>query len=118
MSDYRNLVVWKDSVDLAVDVFRLVDRLSHDLRITVGDQIRRSALSIPSNLAEGTGRSSRREMIRFARYSIGSLYELETQLVILGRLDRASPGAIELLERADTLAKQLSALVRTLTSRS
>jgi four helix bundle protein len=82
---YRNLFVWQASVDVAVRMIELADRLIARKRFALADQLVRAACSVPNNIAEGQGRSSTRDRRHFLVQARGSLYELETQLEILER---------------------------------
>jgi four helix bundle protein len=73
-------------MDLAEDVYRATKIFPKDELYTLTSQLRRAAISIPSNIAEGKGRSSERELVQFLHYSKGSLFEIETQLAIARRL--------------------------------
>jgi four helix bundle protein len=84
--DLKNLVAWQVAMDLAEGVYRATRRFPQDERFGLRMQIRRSAVSVASNIAEGHGRSSRREYARFVLIARGSLKELETQLMIGRRL--------------------------------
>ena len=84
--NFKDLKVWNDAVDLAVDVYRLTAQLPADERFGLTAQIKSAAVSVPSNIAEGEGRWTRRDHLRFLGQARGSLYELETQLVICSRL--------------------------------
>ena len=77
--------MWEASVDLAVRVIVLSDRLMARKRFAIADQLVRAAISVPSNIAEGQGRSSTRDRRHYLVQARGSLYELETQLEILAR---------------------------------
>lgn len=83
---YEDLIVWQKAVDLCKQVYEFSASFPPDERFGLISQIRRSAVSIPSNIAEGYGRGTPSEYMRFLRVARGSLYELETQLVIAARL--------------------------------
>ena len=95
---FKDLKVWQKSVDLAVMVHRAVKLLPREEQYSLSDQMRRAAISIPSNIAEGQGRNSDKEYINFLSIARGSLWELETQLEICVRL-----GYVEQSIIADTL---------------
>jgi four helix bundle protein len=82
---FRRLFVWEASIDLAVRIIALADKLIAKRRFAIADQIVRSAFSVPSNIAEGQGRSTTRDRRHFFVQARGSLYELETQLEIVTR---------------------------------
>ena len=82
---YRDLFVWQASVDVAVKMIALGDRLIARKRFALADQLVRASCSVPNNIAEGQGRASTRDRRHFLVQARGSLYELETQLEILSR---------------------------------
>ena len=82
MTGYENLKVWQLSIDLVTDVYVLVKQLPREETYALSDQIRRSAVSVPSNIAEGSSRNSKKEYIQYLYIALGSICELETQLLI------------------------------------
>jgi four helix bundle protein len=84
-NSFRTLYVWEASVDLAQRMITLGDRLIAKRRFALADQLVRAAISIPSNIAEGQGRTTTRDRRHYLVQARGSLYELETQLEILTR---------------------------------
>ena len=84
-NSFRKLYVWETSVDLAVRIIELSDRLVARRRFAIADQLVRAAISVPSNIAEGQGRSTTRDRRHYLVQARGSLYELETQLEIVTR---------------------------------
>lgn len=97
-SNYKELRVWQKSMDLTTKIYNLVKLLPKEETYALSDQMRRAAISIPSNIAEGQGRNSDKEYINFLSIARGSLWELETQLEICVRL-----GYVEQSIIADTL---------------
>jgi len=81
--DYRDLHIWREACELVVEIY---DQFKYCRDFGLKNQIQRSAVSVPSNLAEGSERRSKSDFTRFIRYSLGSLAELETQLYIATRL--------------------------------
>ncbi len=79
-NSYRDLIVWQKSMILAKEVYLLTQCFPKEEIYGLTSQIRRCSVSIPSNIAEGKGRGSNKEFVRFLQISLGSLYELETQL--------------------------------------
>jgi four helix bundle protein len=111
MNGHRDLVVWQKAMGLVREVYRATRTFPSDEMYGLTGQIRRAAVSIPSNLAEGHGRNSRREFRQFIGQARGSLTELETQLEIardLGHLARAQ--AAELLSRASEVGRMINGL--------
>lgn len=86
LSGYENLHVWQQSMDLAVEVYELVKTFPREELYALTDQIKRCAVSIPSNIAEGASRNSRKEFVQFLYIALGSASELETQLRIAERV--------------------------------
>ena len=83
---HRDLDVWKEGIELVVKVYEIVQNFPKEEKYGLVDQIKRSAISIPSNIAEGAARNSKREFLQFLHISLGSISELETQLIIANRL--------------------------------
>ncbi|EKB57091.1 four helix bundle protein [Bergeyella zoohelcum] len=90
----KDLVVWQKSILLAKKVYTLTVDLPLNERYGLVSQIRRSAISIPSNIAEGAGRNNKSEFIQFLGIASGSCYELETQLILLSELKYKSEDEI------------------------
>lgn len=84
-NSFHKLFVWTASVDLAVRMIALADRLTERRHFALANQLVRAACSVPNNIAEGQGRSTNRDRRHFLVQARGSLYELETQLEILTR---------------------------------
>ena len=87
VGDYKDLVVWKRGMELAKMAYLLSRRLPREENYALADQIRRSSISIPSNIAEGYGRTSPKDYARFLSMARGSSYELETQILLSIELD-------------------------------
>ncbi len=86
MKTHRELHVWHKSMQLVVEIYKLVKLLPKEETYALSDQMRRSAISIPSNIAEGNARGSEKDFLRFLYISQGSCAELETQLLICQQL--------------------------------
>ena len=103
--------------DLVEAIYRFTQQWPGEERYGLVSQIRRAAISIPSNIAEGKGRSSDREFIKFLNYALGSVYELQTQLKIAVRLNYLSATTASLLEnQAAEVGKVLNGLIRAITA--
>ena len=110
---YRSLIVWQKGKTLATDIYRLTNSPSIKRDLSLIDQMRRSAVSIPSNIAEGDERSSDKDSVRFFYIAKGSLAELATQLEIARDVGYFDNGQIEpLIAKCFELAKMLTALIR------
>ena len=94
--DYRDLVLWQRAVELAAEVHRVTLRLPRHELFGLTAQMRRSAVSIPSNIAEGSGRRTTREFIAFLHIARGSLSELRTQLLLASRVAYVTGSEISL----------------------
>ena len=86
-NSYRDLIVWQKSMLLCKKVYIVTKNFPKEELYGLTSQIRRCAISIPSNIAEGRGRSSDKEFIRFLQISLGSIYELQTQLELAFELN-------------------------------
>jgi len=93
-----NLVAWQRSYDLGLEVLRFARALPHSERFVLGDHLSRTAISVASNIAEGRSRYSPQDFVRFLRYSLGSLAELDTQLQFAFDLGLLAPGHHGLLQ--------------------
>ena len=87
MKSYKDLEVWKVAMDLVMDIYRITGSFPSSELYGLSSQMRRCAVSIPSNIAEGAGRRNTKEFIQFLYISNGSLSELETQIEIAFRLN-------------------------------
>jgi len=87
MDNFRSLIVWKRSVELATEIYKMTTDFPNSELYGLTSQIRRSAVSISSNIAEGAGRRSKKEFANFLGISYGSACELETQLLIAKNLE-------------------------------
>ena len=87
MKSYRDLMVWNKSMKLVTDVYLITKSLPKEEIYGLTSQIRKSSVSVPSNIAEGYGRNSTNDYIRFLQIASGSLYELQTQLEICLNLE-------------------------------
>jgi four helix bundle protein len=82
LTGFENLEVWKKSIILVKEVYILVKFFPKEESYALSDQVRRCAVSVPSNIAEGSGRNSPKEFVQFLYIALGSINELETQLII------------------------------------
>ena len=115
VSSYRDLLVWKAAMDLAVDCYALTKAFPNSEIYGMSSQIRRSSASIAANIAEGYGREHTSSFIQFLRIAQGSLKELETHMVLGERVGLIVKGdAARLLGRSEELGKMLRAMIRSL----
>ncbi|MBU2885810.1 four helix bundle protein [Gilvimarinus agarilyticus] len=110
---YQQLKVWQESMLLAEEVYRAIQDLPASERFGLADQLRRASVSIPSNIAEGAGRGSDRELVRFLQIAKGSLQEVETQLLLCSRLTLL-PSTDHLFETTNRVFALLTAFINRL----
>ena len=109
---YRDLVVWNKALELVMEIYRLTQTFPKEEIFGLMSQLRRSAVSIPSNIAEGQGRLSKGEFRGFLGNARGSLSELETQILIARKLDYLKESdASGLLELAAEVGRTLNGLI-------
>jgi four helix bundle protein len=115
MGNYRDLTVWKRAHTLALEVYRCTASFPNRERYALAAQLRRAAISVVSNIAEGEGRLSDRELARFLKIARGSVREIECQLLLARDLGYVSAERWANLDRdAQTISKMLNRLVRSL----
>ncbi len=115
VKDYRDLRVWQKGIEIVDKVYAMTDRFPKDELYGLTGQIRRSAISIPSNIAEGFARKHTKEYKQFLYFSLGSCAELDTQLVIASRRNYiTSQVAEELSEAINHEARMLVTLINKL----
>ncbi len=107
---HKDLIVWKESIDFVKLVYLNTQNFPKEEKYGIVSQIRRAAISIPSNLAEGCGRRSPNELIQFLYYALGSCSEIETQLIISKELDFLT------LKDFDILIQKNTSIIRMLTA--
>ena len=109
--NYRDLVAWQRAMDLVVEIYGITKSFPRDEIFGLSSQLRRAAVSIPSNIAEGQGRGAGNDFSRYLRIAQGSLQEVQTQLVIAQRLGYMNERkAAETMQRADEVARLLRGL--------
>lgn len=113
MKSHKDLEVWQRSMDLVVSVYELTRLWPKEELFGITSQVRRAAVSIPSNLAEGAGRGSKAEFNRFLTISQGSLAEVETQLEIARRIE-FSGDFKQMQQHIDSIRRMLIGLQKSL----
>jgi four helix bundle protein len=91
MRNFRQLRIWKNGMHIAINTFRLIETFPRELRFGFSNQMINAAVSIPSNIAEGSSRSSEKEYMRFIEIALGSSFELDTQLSITEAINMGNP---------------------------
>ena len=115
VTSYHDLVVWQKAIDFVVDCYSLTAQFPRSEMYGLSSQVQRSAVSVPSNIAEGAGRLHTREYIRHLGISRGSLFEAETQIILSQRLNYSTPEAIQpLLASVAEIGRMLHGLITAL----
>ena len=112
---FRNLLVWKQSMDLARECYFLTKRLPREELYGLTSQLRRAATSVPANIAEGNGRRTRKDYISFLHIAQGSIRELETYLILTVEVELLSEEeTAPLLAQIDSVARLLNRLIQSM----
>jgi four helix bundle protein len=112
MRNFREYVIWNEGVDLTIEVYKLTQLLPKDEEYGLKSQLKRAAVSIPSNIAEGCSRSSEKDFRRFLEFSLGSAFEVETDIVVAQKLKMISESQhTPLLDGMHSLQRQISSLI-------
>ena len=110
---HKDLDVWKKSIDLVDSIYKVTKSFPSEELYSLTNQTRRAAISIPSNIAEGAARGSKNEFIQFLYIALGSLSELETQVIIAGRLGYLTDSS-KLSESIEVIRKLINGLIYSL----
>lgn len=112
MRDFRKLEVWKQGIDLVDKIYIITEKFPKTELYGMTNQVQRAAVSIPSNIAEGCSRNSSKEFIRYLEISMGSSFELETQLIVAQR--RKYFDDITIFQELEFLQKRINTLINSL----
>jgi len=116
--NYRDLIVWQDAIKIAKTVYKLVEKFPKHENYALADQLRRAAVSVPSNIAEGQARKAPGDFRRFLHIALGSLAEVDTQLILAQEFGYLSKEDIDPMdEHIQSLRKKLYALINSLPAR-
>ena len=119
IKSYRDLRVWQDAMTLAEVCYRLTGAFPREEVFGLSAQIRRAAVSIAANIAEGHGRENTQSFIQYLRIAQGSLKELETHLMLAGRVNVADNSKIDvILVQCENLGKMVRSLIRALQTKA
>ncbi|MDD2640530.1 MAG: four helix bundle protein [Arcobacteraceae bacterium] len=113
MNDYKDLQVWQKSMDLVEDIYKLIKHFPKEETYALSDQLRRAVVSIPSNIAEGQNRNTSKEFVQFLYISLGSVSEVETQILIAQRLHYIEQIEEE-LNKITKIRKMINALINSI----
>ena len=115
---YRELVAWQKAIELVTEIYRATQSFPDRERFGLTSQLRRAAVSVPSNIAEGQGRQSTGEFKQFLGHARGSLLEVETQIFIAGNLGYLSQEqSASLIQRTEEVGRILNGLLNSLKGR-
>lgn len=115
MRNFRNYEVWNAGVDFSTHVYQLTEKFPKKELYALCDQLQRASVSIPSNIAEGCSRRSEREFAHYLEISLGSSYEIETQMEIARKLKYVTPEEYHnIIEEVQTIEKKLTNLINTI----
>ena len=116
IKSYRDMIVWQKSMDLAIEIYKLVKLLPKEEIYALSDQMRRAAVSVPSNIAEGYERQTTKEYIQFLFIANASRAELETQLEICKMLEyfESKDTVDDVIQSCKEIAKLINAIIKKL----
>lgn len=113
--NFKNLNIWKNSIELANEIYSITETFPKSEEFGLKSQIRRCSVSVASNIAEGSSRTSNKDFNRFLEISLGSLYELQTQLIISTNRNYIQSEKFEIIEHKITeLQKMISGFQKNL----
>jgi four helix bundle protein len=113
--NFREIKIWQEALVMVKEVYEFSSKLPKEEKFGITSQINRSAVSIPSNIAEGSGRTTNKEFVRFLEIAISSSYELETQLILAEDLFNMS--SKELIKNLNALQNRIGGFTRQIKSR-
>lgn len=112
MRNFRKLKIWEQGIEIVKEIYKIAQKLPSDEKFGLKSQITRAAVSIPSNIAEGSSRNSEIEFKRFLEIAMGSLFEVETQLVIIQELNLINEEELKIVfELLNNEAKMINGLI-------
>ncbi|CAC9975595.1 four helix bundle protein [Flavobacterium panici] len=113
MSHFRKILVWQKSISLVTKIYKATSTFPKEEMFGLTSQIRRSSVSVPSNIAEGSGRESTKDFLRFLYISLGSIFEMQTQLEIAKNIIYINEEEFNLLyEDSREIERMLASLIR------
>lgn len=114
---FEEMPVWQDSQDFAVDIYKATEKFPKEELYSLVNQIRRSSSSISANIAEGFGRSTKKDRLRFYHIALGSLLETKNFIYLAGRLGYIDKAGLEaLIDKSDKILDQIHAIRRYLSN--
>lgn len=97
MHNYKELEIWKASLSICTPIYKITKKFPDDEKFGLISQLRRAAVSVPSNIAEGSARHSDKDFVRFLEYSLGSCREIETQILVAQNLEYTNPDEVNII---------------------
>lgn len=120
MRKFKELQIWQSGIEITKAVYKVAEKLPNEERFGIRSQMTRAAVSIPSNIAEGSSRQSDTDFRRFLEIALGSLYELETQLIVLKELSiidsKELEPLFEIIEQESKMINRFMSKVKTFSS--
>jgi four helix bundle protein len=114
---YRDIEAWQKAIELVIDIYSCTRGFPREEVYGLANQLRRAAVSVPSHIAEGRGRSTDKEFLLFLHHARGSLFEVETQITIAGRLGYATQAEVQQMGNlAGEIARMLNGLIKAIRS--
>ncbi|MTI22314.1 four helix bundle protein [Fulvivirga sp. RKSG066] len=114
MKNFKKLKIWQQGMDIVAEVYKLTKNFPSEERFGLASQMNRAAISIPSNISEGSSRGSAKEHKYFIQIALGSCFELETQLLIAERIDLSNSTLDMLKQMIDEEQKMLMSFMKKL----
>ena len=113
MKNFKELIIWQRGIEITKQVYQKIKGMPQNAKYELGSQMFRSAISIPSNIAEGSSRTSAKDYKRFLEIALGSSFELETQVIILDEItDREDKDLKILLGQIDEEQKMIMSFIK------
>ncbi|HNX08317.1 MAG TPA: four helix bundle protein [Bacteroidales bacterium] len=114
ISSYKDLKIWQLGIELTVDIYKLSKIFPMEERFGLISQVRRASSSVPINISEGWGRNSTKSYSLFLKQARGSLYELETELIIANKIGYLKENCQDIFDKIVTLSKMINSLINKL----
>jgi four helix bundle protein len=112
---HKDLIVWQKSIAFVTEIYKVTASMPNNEKFGIISQLRRAAISIPTNISEGAARRSTKEFIQFIYISLGSVSEIDTLLIIVGNLKYSDLNELsKLILQAEEIKKMLTALIKSL----
>jgi four helix bundle protein len=114
INSYKDLKIWQLGIELTVDIYKLSKDFPMEEKYGIISQVRSASSSVPINIAEGWGRNSTKSYCQFLKQARGSLYELETELIIANKIGYLKDDCKDIFDKITTLSKMINSLINKL----